>query len=602
VNGASHGTTYRELKTVLFADVAGYARLTESNEELTHTNLCTRFSLISSLVHHHNGVIHRTEGDSVLASFPAATSALQCAVDIQNASSEHNSNLDSSANLSFRIGINCGEVLLDEGEAFGNCVNIAKRLESIAKPGEIIFSETFFNHVHHTLPYNYKYLGRKHLKNIKRSLKLYSIHLSKNSQPSNALFKLSDKFSNTFSPLSIFTIAVAFLLFSNNLSLGDIQPVVYHHTQATNTNVITDHTENNEFTTKSKKAFEYERLIVKTKAKLDAYDDLKIRLMGKYEEQTKLLKDLERNNKNLLRQNNLMAEDLSHIKNKLHSKESLLDSYSKENSSLIEANKNLLTKLDHVVTSQSLNTYENLYAEYNPVRQQIIDIIESKPKSIAEKDNKLKCTLYTNEAAKPQTIERTKGSVREELQCRETGIESAPIPQSKIAEPSGYNNDLTPKEKKVVIYAHIPSLPHNTANITKSINKNIVQLYKKALSLSSLQSYKTKFVLLSPPSNGNNLTDIDTENCNLYKADFVASVRLNSPTNYSSPLTTSALVIHDCGTESSAKKNTRYLLSDSWKSNGELYLTPAILDAFNLQVNSVVELALNHHTFSEPRL
>jgi len=158
VNGAPQGTTYRELKTVLFADVAGYARLTESNEELTHSNLCARYSLISNLVDHHNGVIHRTEGDSVLATFTSATSALQCAVDIQNTSSEQNQDLLDEEHLCFRIGINCGEVLIDNDEAFGNCVNIAKRLESLAAPGEIVFSKALFTHVHRTLPYKYKSL------------------------------------------------------------------------------------------------------------------------------------------------------------------------------------------------------------------------------------------------------------------------------------------------------------------------------------------------------------------------------------------------------------------------------------------------------------
>lgn len=583
MNGTPQGTTHRELKTVLFADVAGYARLTESNEELTHSNLCDRFSLISSLIRHHNGVIHRTEGDSILATFPAATHALQCAVDIQTASSEQNNNIDNEISLRFRIGINCGEVLLDKGEAFGNCVNIAKRLEAIAKPGEIVFSETLFSHVHRILPYKYRYLGKKHLKNLKKRLKIYSIRLAQETQSINFLSAIKHKICGNISPAPALTIAVALLLFSNNLSFGGIQRGQFNALDISNT------------TSSPKDDINIkERLIVEAHAKFDAYDLINNNLSEKYSEQAILLAELEENYKKILRKKNNMAEKLLEIENKLYTKEKIINEYSHENDALIEANTELITKLDKVVSKQALRTYKDLYAEYNPVRQQIIGIIESQSKSHVLSENIPNCSIYTNEAVKPHSPESAKGAIRAELQCQKILNENVPIPPSKIAEPTIYRKELVPKEKKVIIYAHIPSLPHQTVKVTKAINKNIVELYKNALSHSSLQSYKTDFVLLSPPANGNNLTNIDTEHCEVYGADYIASVRLNSASNYNLPRS-SALVIHNCKTESSAKRNTRHLLSDSWKSNGELYLTPSTLDSFNLQVHSIVDLALNKH-------
>ena len=611
VNGAPQGSTYRELKSVLFADVAGYARLTESNEELTHHNLCVRFSQISSLIHHYDGLIHRTEGDSVLATFTSATNALQCAVDIQASSLEQNKSLKEEDSINFKIGINCGEVLIDSGEAFGNCVNIAKRLESNSNPGNIVFSETFFSHVHQTLPYKYEYLGKRALKNINHPIKIYSISLQHKPVLPDLKTILSNGTRRYLLPLSTAAVTALVLFFTNDISyfapennFGSANSVRYINSSS-EANFNDYAQQDNERYTRNKVSNNLLRIASYDQSlkEPESSETLYKQLTHKNNTQNALLHNLENQNRSLLKNHEEMREKFAYLEKEITSKDSLLDKQLTKNRNLVEANKLLLKRLDNVVSKQSLRTYENLYAEYNPVRQQIIDIIESKPEKKDEVENSIRCSIYTNENAKPQALSMTKGATREELQCIEPNSNHmAAIPQSKLADPIIYKKTLAPKEKKVVIYASVPKLPHQTSQYMKHISDNIVKLYKDALSGSALQTYKTNYVVLTPPQNTNNLSSLDTEHCNVYKADYVASFRVNtSQTNSTWPIT-SALVIHNCGNNTIAEKDTRHLLSDSWKNDGELYLTSDTLNSFNSQVSSIVELALARTTSTELEL
>ncbi len=619
VNGAPQGSTHRELKTILFADVAEYARLTEKNEDRTHANLCARYSLISNIIRHHCGVIHRTEGDSLLATFTSTSNALQCAIDIQSISSEHNETLSSNEKFKLRIGINCGEVLIDNGEAFGNCVNIAKRLEAFAKPGEIIFSETLFNHVHRKLPYKYCYKGKHRLKNIHKSLKIYSVSLKQN----NSVTKIkifsdfSFKLKSSFLPIFTYAISIFCVVFI----------AFYIGTEKTNTNYIFskasqnskdnhDKTSNNKnsLTIKTNDTYRFNvnesnlaarnsrnysvdtfnKMISALNNELNTQKYLQNQLTLKYKSQIETLNTLEAQNKKLIAQQEDIRKRFLLVEDELNIKNEQIRNYTNKNRILIEANKNLLTKLDKVISDQALSTYENLYAEYNPVRQQIIDIIESNPTPIENNEDQINCSIYSNKGVKPQTLESINGSVREELFCKPDKNESAPIPQSKLAEPGYYKKEFIPKEKKVVVYAYIPTLPHKTTNNKKIINSNIVNLYKNALADSAFQAYKTNFVLLSPPTDSDDLNSLDSEHCDVYEADYVASVRVaKSITNWTH---SSSLVVYNCNSEAVIERNTRHLLSDSWTENGSLYLTPSTLDSFNSQVHSVVDLALNNFT------
>ncbi len=625
VNGAPQGSTHRELKTILFADVAEYARLTEINEDRTHDNLCARYSLITNLIRHHNGVIHRTEGDSLLATFSATSNALQCAVDIQSISSDHNESLSNCEKFKLRIGINCGEVLIDNGEAFGNCVNIAKRLEAFAKPGEIVFSEALFNHVHRKLPYNYSYRGKHHLKNIHKPVKIYSVSLNQNFSLTriNIFSAFALKLKDSFLPIFTYAISITCVIFiafhiafDKTNTINALLKTIPNSNENNNktsidkiplTNITNDthhlNIKESDFAAINRGAYDADslnKIISSLQNELSTHQHVQNQLTLKYKSQIKTLNTLETQNTKLIAQQEDIRKRFRLVENELNIKNEQIKAYTNKNRTLIEANKNLLTKLDKVISQQALSTYENLYAEYNPVRQQIIDIIESNPTPIVDDENQINCSIYTNKGVKPQSLESISGSVREELFCRPNNNENAPLPQSKLAEPEIFKKELTPKKKKIVIYAYIPTLPHKTINNKKIISSNIVNLYKEALADSALQSYKTNFVLLSPPIESNDFKSLDVEHCNVYEADYVASVRIaKSITSWTQ---SSSLVVYNCKSEVVTKRDTRHLLSDSWTENGGLYLTPSTLDSFNSQVHSMVDLALNDITHSELEL
>jgi adenylate cyclase len=125
----------RKLVAILAADVAGYSRLMESDEEGTLTTLSTFRAVTDDLISRHGGRICGTAGDSVLAAFASALAAVHCAVEIQNELAQANDALEKERRMHFRIGINVGDVMVKEGDIFGDGVNIAARIEGLAEPG-----------------------------------------------------------------------------------------------------------------------------------------------------------------------------------------------------------------------------------------------------------------------------------------------------------------------------------------------------------------------------------------------------------------------------------------------------------------------------------
>src|SRR5262245_50147679 len=127
----------RRLAAILAADVAGYSRLMESDEEGTLRALSERRETMDNLINQHRGRIANTAGDSVLAEFPSVFDALHCAVAIQHQHAEQNSGLSPEKCISFRIGIHLGDILIKDGDLFGDGINTAARLQEIAQPGGI---------------------------------------------------------------------------------------------------------------------------------------------------------------------------------------------------------------------------------------------------------------------------------------------------------------------------------------------------------------------------------------------------------------------------------------------------------------------------------
>src|SRR5258708_34920473 len=168
--------TARRLAAILAADVAGYSRLMGTDEEGTLAALKThRKELIDPLIAQHQGRIVKTTGDGLLIEFASIVDAVRCAVVMQQGMEDRNANLNPSERIRFRLGINVGDVIVDDGDIFGDGVNVAARLEALAEPGEICVSATVREHVGAKLPIRFAALGQPTLKNIPPPVHVFRI-------------------------------------------------------------------------------------------------------------------------------------------------------------------------------------------------------------------------------------------------------------------------------------------------------------------------------------------------------------------------------------------------------------------------------------------
>jgi adenylate cyclase len=165
----------RRLVAVFAADVEGYSRLMGADEVGTLKGLTERRAVLDKLIGDHGGRIANTAGDSVLAEFGSAVDAVQCAVDAQAALAEANSALAPDRQISFRIGVHIGDVLIRAGDLFGDGVNIAARLQSIAKPGGVCISGATYDQVRKVLPMTFEDLGVQQVKNIQEPIRAYQV-------------------------------------------------------------------------------------------------------------------------------------------------------------------------------------------------------------------------------------------------------------------------------------------------------------------------------------------------------------------------------------------------------------------------------------------
>src|ERR1700730_902555 len=168
----------RRLAAILAADVVGYSRLMGLDEMGTLTSLKShRRELVDSGIAEHRGRIVKTTGDGMLVEFASAVDAAGCAVEIQRAMVDRNAAIPSDKRIEFRIGINVGDISEDEGDIFGDGVNVAARLESIAERGGICISRQALDQIEGKLELKFRELGRQNLKNISRPIEVYAINL-----------------------------------------------------------------------------------------------------------------------------------------------------------------------------------------------------------------------------------------------------------------------------------------------------------------------------------------------------------------------------------------------------------------------------------------
>ena len=168
----------RRLTAILAADVAGYSRLMGLDEEGTHQSYMAHLrELITPKVGEHRGRIVKSTGDGMLAEFPSVVDAVRCAVELQQGMAERNADVPAEKRLEFRIGINLGDVIPDEGDIFGDGVNIAVRLEGLAKPGGICVNRVVRDQVRDRLDIAFEDMGEQQVKNIARPVRAYAIRL-----------------------------------------------------------------------------------------------------------------------------------------------------------------------------------------------------------------------------------------------------------------------------------------------------------------------------------------------------------------------------------------------------------------------------------------
>ena len=168
----------RRLAAILAADVAGYSRLMGVDEEGTVAALkAHRRELIDPKIAEHRGRIVKTTGDGALVEFVSAVDAMRCAMEIQRAMTERNAETPKERRIEFRIGINVGDIISDEGDIYGDGVNIAARIETLAIPGAICLSDNAYQQIKGKLALNVNDMGEQRLKNIAGPVRVYRVQL-----------------------------------------------------------------------------------------------------------------------------------------------------------------------------------------------------------------------------------------------------------------------------------------------------------------------------------------------------------------------------------------------------------------------------------------
>jgi adenylate cyclase len=168
----------RRLAAIFCADVAGYSRLMNVDEGGTLRLLTAHREITDREIEQCGGRIANTAGDSILAEFPSAVDALQCALDIQERLAAVNHEIPEERRVSFRIGLHVGEAMVRDGDLFGDGVNIAARMQALAPAGAVCLSGAAHEFVHRTLPLTFENLGQQQVKNIETPVPAYLVRQS----------------------------------------------------------------------------------------------------------------------------------------------------------------------------------------------------------------------------------------------------------------------------------------------------------------------------------------------------------------------------------------------------------------------------------------
>ena len=169
--------TRRKLTTIFSADVQGYTRLMEADEEGTLATLKDYRDAMGRLIESHGGRVVNTWGDGLIAEFPSVVEAVRSAVDVQSELAQRNERRPDQARMLFRIGINLGDVIAEDDDIYGDGVNIAARLQTSAEPGGIVISSTVYDQVRNKVAVGFDFLGQLEVKNIEEGVPSYAVRI-----------------------------------------------------------------------------------------------------------------------------------------------------------------------------------------------------------------------------------------------------------------------------------------------------------------------------------------------------------------------------------------------------------------------------------------
>jgi adenylate cyclase len=168
----------RRLAAILAADVVGYSRLMGVNEAATLAALKVhREELVEAKVTEHRGRIVKLTGDGILVEFPSVVNAVACAADIQRAMRGRNIDVPQDQRIEFRIGVNLGDIIVEENDIYGDGVNVAARVEAVAKAGGVAVSGTVRDHIGNKLDLAFEDQGEQTLKNIDVPVRIFDVIL-----------------------------------------------------------------------------------------------------------------------------------------------------------------------------------------------------------------------------------------------------------------------------------------------------------------------------------------------------------------------------------------------------------------------------------------
>jgi adenylate cyclase len=165
----------RKLSAILSADVVGYSRLMGEDEVATIQTLTSHKETMRKMIRQFRGRVVDSIGDNLLAEFTSVVDAVQCAVKVQQVLCKKNEELPDNRKMFFRIGINLGDVIEEGERLYGDGVNIAARVESLAEEGGISLSGTAYDQLGKKLPLGYEYLGEQSVKNIEKPVRVYRV-------------------------------------------------------------------------------------------------------------------------------------------------------------------------------------------------------------------------------------------------------------------------------------------------------------------------------------------------------------------------------------------------------------------------------------------